>query len=31
MLIKWLHEGTQKTPNEMAELINEILRDKLLE
>jgi AcrR family transcriptional regulator len=31
MLIKWVHEGAKKTPNEMAELINEILRSKLLE
>jgi len=30
MLIKWVHEGAKKTPNEMAELINEILRSKLL-
>ncbi len=30
MLIKWVHEGSEKTPNEMAELINEILRSKLL-
>ena len=31
MLIKWVHEGAKKTPNEMAELINIILKSELLE
>lgn len=31
MLIKWVHEGAVKTPDEMAELVNVMLHDELLQ
>lgn len=31
MLIKWVHEGAKKTPNEMAELVNIILNNEILD
>lgn len=31
MLIKWVHEGAKKTPDEMAELVNIMLNDELVE
>lgn len=30
MIIKWVHDGAKKTPNEMAEFINIILKSELL-